>query len=429
MGIFLKSLLCYLVIALYKADFVQGKKPTVFCYLTLFAALRNGTGTFTVKDSDTEHCTHIVYSFMSLNYQTSEIASYSYRIDHQVGGGQLKELKLLKEKNPNLKVLASVGGYCVGSRRFSELARSHTRRAAFINSLIQFVRKWELDGMDIAWQFPGYRGGRPGDRENFVSLLKEIKRVFSAQGWLLTAHIWAKRFLINISYDVKSISEIVDYINLAAMDYHRPRDGSSGIAAPLTSLNENNVDFMVNYTIRKGANPSKILLGLPTFGRDFAVEEDIEPGRYLGLLSGKGFRSPGTNKYGLIAYYEICKELKLNNTLTEEWDQKSSTPVAYKGNRFVSFEDEISLIEKVKLVNKYKLGGIMLFTLDTDDFNGQCNGVKYPLLTAVTEYLENEDESTKPLKNPNNLTKNPENVDKPKGKIPKRHVQNEYYGK
>ncbi|XP_014275744.1 probable chitinase 2 [Halyomorpha halys] len=397
MGVFLKLLFCFLVIALYNADFIHTKKTTVLCYMAAWSSTRVHQGRFTVADSDTDHCTHIVYAFMAINETTSKIQSVDRLIDLEEGGkgrGQLKELKALKTKNQNIKVLVSVGGYSEGSVKFSEMASSSSKKTTFINSLVKFIRDWELDGIDLCWQFPGQRGGSAADRKNFISLLGDIKRVFQPLGWLLTVHIIAKRHVIDLGYDVKSISQIADYINLAAVEYHGPWDRSTGIMAPLKSINENNVEYMVNYTIQRGAIPSKILLGLPTYGHAYVVQDDIQPGNYLGLFSDQTFLSQYTNEYGIIAYNEICYDIKTVDGWNQELDRDSVTPVAYNGNRFVSYDDKQSLIEKAKLVNKYNLGGVMLWSLDMDDFLGLCHNVRYPLLTAVTEYLDREDGSS-----------------------------------
>lgn len=387
----------FLAIALYNTGFTQAKKPIVFCYLTASAAKRNFPGTFTVRDADTEHCTHIAYAFMGLNNETSEIRSRNEKIDYEEGGGQLNELKLLKTINPDIKILASVGGYCEGSVKFSEMARSSTRKTAFINSLIKFTKEWELDGIDMCWQFPAQRGGVEEDKRNFINLLSDLKRVFMPKEWLLTVHIMGKQHIIDQSYDMKSISMIVDYINLAAFGYHRSWFKSTGIFSPLRSDNEKNVEYMVDYTIQKGAAPSKILLGLPTHGQAYLVEEKIQRGQYLELYSNQTYKSQGTNHAGLIAYYEICYDIRTSDGWNEEWDQESSTPVAYNNKKFVSYEDERSLLEKVRLVTKYNLGGIMLWSLDMDDFIGLCDK-RYPLLSAVTDYLKNVEKASTPKK-------------------------------
>lgn len=397
MGVLLKLTFPFLAISLYNGDFIQAEKPTVFCYLTASAYKRTFPGNFTVRYADTQRCTHLVYGFMSINNKTNKIESDDYEVDFGDTGGQLKELKALKTRNPKIKILASVGWHCTTSAIFSEMAQSSSRKAAFINSLMTFIREWDLDGIDICWHFPVLKGGTPEDKENFIILLTDIKNVFQRLGWLLTVHIVAKKYLINKSYDVKSMSNIVDYINLDTVGFYRTRDNRTEVVAPLKAENENNFDFLVNYAIETGANPSKILLGIPAYGRMVIVRENIKPGKYFGLYTSQRFKPLYTERSELISFYEVCLNIKNTTGWKQEWDQDSSTPIAYKGQQFVSYDDERSLLEKVKLVDKYKLGGISFWTLDMDDFVGMCHNKTYPLLSAVSEYFEKEEKS-KPKK-------------------------------
>ncbi|XP_014273391.1 probable chitinase 2 [Halyomorpha halys] len=389
MGLFFKLFFCFLAVLLCNVDFIEAKKPTVVCYVAAWASYR---GKFNIKDSDAQHCTHVIYAFMRINENTSEIRSADPLLDFEEnnGKGQLKELSVLKTRNPNIKILASVGGYLEGTVKFSEVARTSSMKNTFINSLIKFIRDWNLDGIDICWQFPG---GRTDDRQNFIKLLKDIKRVFEPEGWILTVHIIAHRHRIYDGYDVKAISQVVDYINLAAVEYHGPWKKTTGIMAPLNSSNENSVTYMVDLIVKRGAIASKILLGLPTYGHAYITKEKIRSDKYLGLTSDEAYASPWTNERGIIAYNEMCINLKNSSGWTEIFDENSSTPIAYKDNIFISFDNKKSLIEKAKLVNSYHLGGIMLWSLDMDDFSGQCHNKKYPMLSAVTDYLISEAEN------------------------------------
>ena len=68
-------------------------------------------------------------------------------------------LKELKQQNPDLKVLVSVGGW-TWSKNFSDVALTSKSRNVFIDSAVDFVTKYELDGLDIDWEYPGLNGGR-----------------------------------------------------------------------------------------------------------------------------------------------------------------------------------------------------------------------------------------------------------------------------
>lgn len=385
---FLKLSLCLLAVVLFNVDFIEAK-PTVTCYVAAWATTR---GKFHIEDIDTKHCTHVIYAFMGVNENTSEIISINSTLDFDEGG-QLKKLAQLKLLNKDLKVLVSIGGYLQGSVRFSDMARDSTRKNTFINSILKFIKQWELDGIDICWQFPGQRGGRAEDRKNFVSLLKDIKATFKADGWLLTVHIIAHREKIRAGYDVKSISQIVDFINFPALEYHGPWDRTTGIMAPLDPKVGEGVTKMVDYVLQRGAIPSKILLGVPTYGHAYITEEPIRiEDKYIGLTSDIPFSSPWTNEPGIIAYNEICSNLKNDKNWKEGFDNDSFTPIAYSNRIFVSFDNKKSLIEKAKLVISRKLGGIMLWSVDMDDFQGLCHNKTYPMLSAVTDFLIGEEQ-------------------------------------
>lgn len=63
--------------------------------------------------------------------------------------------------------MISVGGWNAGSTGFSDMVSTRLKRKTFIESSLRFLRKHNFDGLDINWEFPGVRGGRENDRENF----------------------------------------------------------------------------------------------------------------------------------------------------------------------------------------------------------------------------------------------------------------------
>src|SRR4029077_6873502 len=90
----------------------------------------------------------------------------------------LINLKKLKEKNPLLKILISIGGWS-WSKNFSDAVLSDSSRLAFASSATALVKRFDLDGVDIDWEYPGQIGDgniyRPEDKENFTLMLRELK--------------------------------------------------------------------------------------------------------------------------------------------------------------------------------------------------------------------------------------------------------------
>ena len=63
-------------------------------------------------------------------------------------------LESLKKQNPSLTVLVSVGGW-LWSTNFSDMALTAESRAVFIQSVMEFLTHYKLDGLDIDWEYPG----------------------------------------------------------------------------------------------------------------------------------------------------------------------------------------------------------------------------------------------------------------------------------
>ena len=87
--------------------------------------------------------------------------------------GNFHQLALLKDNNPNLKVLISIGGW-TWSNRFSDAALTDASRQKFVKSCIDLYLvqyRGTFDGVDIDWEYPvggGLTPGRPEDKHNFT---------------------------------------------------------------------------------------------------------------------------------------------------------------------------------------------------------------------------------------------------------------------
>jgi hypothetical protein len=68
---------------------------------------------------------------------------------------------------------------------------------------------------------------------------------------------------------------------------------------------------------------------------------------------------------------------------TYQWDDQHKVPYLTKGSTWVSYDDAASIRLKTKFATSQRLAGIMVWSLDTDDFAGKCGAQKYPLLRAI----------------------------------------------
>ncbi|KAK4878385.1 hypothetical protein RN001_010891 [Aquatica leii] len=322
----------------------------------------------------------LIYAFAGLN------ADGTLKVLDDWGDIQLQgyaKFNRLKEKNSRLKTLLSVGGWNEGSANFSSMASGESTRSIFTRSCLSFVQKYGFDGIDLNWEYPCQRGGNFKDKDNLSQLLKEMRQEFNKHGYLLTMAVGAGESIADVSYDIPRLSQYLNYIFLMTYDFYTYVNGHTGANAPLRSRDQYNVEYCVNYWIRQGAVPSKLLLGIGGYGHSFTLANASNHG--IGAASvGPGSPGPDSKTPGILQYCEILDLEKRG--WRKEWSEEQQVPYCYQGNQWVGYDDLKSIRKKVDFAKKTRLSGIMLWSVDMDDPRAQ-HGVKFPLLNTVKEEI------------------------------------------
>ncbi|MFB9058205.1 glycosyl hydrolase family 18 protein [Mariniflexile ostreae] len=158
-----------------------------------------------------------------------------------------------------VKVLIAIGGWDIGDgggndNRFIQLASTAATRTAFVNNVINLVNQYNLDGVDIDWEYPDDQGAA-GQPQNYLLLMQELSVQLHSRGKLLTAAVvaqgWAGTGILTEVFDA------VDFLNLMAYD-----GGDGALHSPL-SYAESSLD----YWLGRGLPKSKAILGVPFYGR------------------------------------------------------------------------------------------------------------------------------------------------------------------
>jgi len=303
----------------------------------------------------------------------------------------LAALVALKQENPSLTVLISVGGW-LGSGNFSDMALTKQSRSLFIESAVKFIEGHQLDGLDIDWEYPGQTGAgngfRPEDKQNYTQLFKELRQRFHKEEkrlhrrlFISTATGASSSFLE--STEMAKVQKYVDTVNLMAYDYYEPADDAiTGNHAPLftdpSDPKKISADESVGEYEQAGVPAAKIVLGVPFYGHVWGEVEDVDHGLFR----------PGKRIPNAFAHYGDIQATMINNGFTRYWDPVASVPYLYNSERkiFVSYEDPESLALKCKYVLNHKLRGVMFWDyaadptrvlLDTIDTGlGQNSGTK-----------------------------------------------------
>ncbi|KAH8372865.1 hypothetical protein KR009_007002 [Drosophila setifemur] len=370
----------------------------VVCYQGTWSVYRPGLGRFGVEDIDPFLCTHMIYAFMGIE-ETGKLRVIDAYLDleENSGRGNIKSFNALKLKNPTLKTLVAVGGWNEGSKRFSLVASDPAKRSLFVDDVVKFMQRHGFDGLDLDWEYPSQRHSLDNaDRLNYINFLKELKEGLEPFGFMLSAAVGSAQFSAEISYDIPAIVPYLDLINVMAYDLHGPWDETLGFNAPLYPADSDasditgrqqqlNVDAIVKYWLQSGAPAEKLVLGVPFYGRSFtlAIDEGHEPGS---PHIGKGNAGKYSREPGVMGYNELC-ELMQQEKWTKKWEPAQQVPYAYKGRQWVGYENVRSLSLKAHYVLKHQLGGIMIWSLESDDFHGNCGHHRFPLLQEINRVL------------------------------------------
>lgn len=378
----------------YKVDSVADEElflyvpPVVACFVNSSAFEREDAARFSVDDIPCQMCTHIVYSYFTANPNTGEIISN--RSIYGDTEGDLKELYCLKKKDPKLKLLLSFDNGKAAADVPTAFLSDRTKLKAFVDSVVRQLLKFGFDGLNIHW-------GARKECDPLKKLLKELKKTFDKYDFLLTITLPACS--LDCSIYKKRIAKLVDYVLLSTFHYKPSHVGKVDVpSAPFTRHfeqpgGENSEDCLGKW-VTESIPTHKLVFGLSFLGASYTLADPNKHELLSEVSSSNPLGKPGefTKTPGRLGYFEICLYIK-NENYTLDWSRPSNAPYAYKSDQWIGFDDDRSFRQRISFVKGNRLGGVFLWSLDLDDYRGNC-GPKYPLLTAIDTFLGDYDVST-----------------------------------
>lgn len=277
---------------------------SVVCYIPSWAAYRPGRGSYSINNFNPDLCTHAVYSFAGLDVDQDTIKANDPWQDLEDNGGKggYKKLTSYKISHPHLKVLLAIGGWEEGSVKFSNLAADPLRRARFVTNSVEFLKKFNFDGLDFVWEYPAHRGGSIHDKENFAQLIEQLSVEYKKHRLFLSAVLRAPQFVVDSAYDVRRLGKDLDAMHILTFDYAGSWDKKIGFQAPLRSESTLNVQSTIDYYLKLGAPAEKMIISMPFFGRTFMTHLT---GNIGDAAMDTGFDGPFVKENGKIGYNEV----------------------------------------------------------------------------------------------------------------------------
>jgi chitinase len=331
-------------------------RPPAAGTLRIVAYVRDGTN---VAQIHPEKLTHINFAFAKID------AAGKVALPHPGIAPQLAQLRGLKARNPDLKILLSVGGWTADG--FSDAAVSADARLQFAQSAVDVLRDQSLDGIDLDWEYPGQDvagiKARPEDRENFTLLLQELRERHDASrpGYLLPIASADHDYFDHTEMD--KLHVYLDWINVMTYDFFNSMSPTTGNHAGLyrskfAAATDRDGDTAVKQHLAAGIPPHKLVLGAAFYGRAFGEVNPLHD----------GLNQPFGSFVGAFPYAELAQTRIDRDGFIRKWDPVAQAPFLWNATTrtFISYEDPQSLAAKARYVRTHRLGGLMFWELSQD---------------------------------------------------------------
>jgi len=354
------------------------------------------SGKYTVKDMATsgaaELLTEVNYAFGRVADNRCQIAdretalNRAYSAAQSVDGtddpqgdnqlrGTFHQLQELKRRYPALKVVVSFGGWGQSDGFSGAVQPEHLKE--FVQSCVETFIQGRFapgieapgifDGIDIDWEYPVEGGVTPGhaeDTANFTAMAEEFRRQLDAvrPALLLTAALPAPAELYK-NFELKKISASMDYLSIMAYDLHWDSEPMSFLHSPLfhdpadpskLPAETHNGDFAVRGFLAAGVPASKIVLGVPFYGKGWTGVAGVNHGLYQSA-SGPA-KVDGS--------YRALKEL--TGVVDRKYYKAAVTCSVWNNNNFWSYDCPEAMRKKMSYIRRQNLGGVMFWELSHD---------------------------------------------------------------
>lgn len=180
---------------------------------------RDGDGKFNICHIDPNLCTHVIYAF-------SEVLD-SNRLTFSESN-QLNDFSALLRRYSNTKSLVSLVGW-----DSEPVVLNRLTRKLFLNNVIGLLKKYDLDGVDLDWEYP-----KRNEWDHMTGWVREIAERLHEEGFIVSALVSASSRQASKSYNIREISRSLDFVNLMTFDFHGYYENRTGLHSAARSGRE-----------------------------------------------------------------------------------------------------------------------------------------------------------------------------------------------
>jgi chitinase len=320
---------------------------------TLVIAYYSGNAT-EIDKYEIEKLTHIIYSFVLLRGNRLHVSA--------AAGTILKKLVSLKKRNRSLKVQIAFGGWG-GCKTCPLVFSSDKGRNEFAGSVKEVLTKYELDGIDIDWEYPAVQGPvghpfSPADKEIFTKMIQALRSTLGNEKEISFAAGGFSEFLEK-SIEWKKVASLADRIHLMSYDLVNRNSVVTGHHTPIysTAIQKESADNAIRFFDSLGIPRKKIVIGAACYARVYAKVPPANNGLYQPCSFERFF-----------SFKNYPQLFSAGSGFNNYWDDEAKAPWSYHAGKklFATYDNKRSVQLKTQYAIDKKLAGIMFWELRQD---------------------------------------------------------------
>jgi chitinase len=262
-----------------------------------------------------------------------------------------------------VRVLLSLGGWG-WDKQFAAMVGKPEAEDRYVKSVMEIVEEYDYDGIDLDWEYPdtaeevvGFERLSRTFRKRLDELgQKKGRRLF--QTMAVSANPPTLKWLTN-----ELLLETMDWVNVMTYDYAGDWTNYAGHHSPLFASSKQpgaprSTELTMKHLVDRGMPASRLAVGLPLYGKGFAVAEPY--------ASTRGSSAQGRVPRG--GGYSNIARLLADQSWKRRWDDETKNPwaIAPDGAAVIGYDDAESISLKTEWAMKQGFRGVFFWQIGGD---------------------------------------------------------------